>query len=331
MRKRLFASIVLFLSSAIALFAAEMALRWRDDDTRWLIADPDLGYKLNPTLGGVNSLGILHAELAPHQPETLVRVLLLGDSVAADLDGFVSLVRDGLTSESERPIEVINAAIPGYTTYQQRVLLERDLEPFGADLVLLQYCLNDNHRFLHQLGEGGRWVIISRDYERGSEAGLWSTWAPRSAILRRIDWRLRAEERAQRDRVRFPWRNNEFGNAWREDTWRDQEDHLRAIRDSAARMGARFGLVTVPYEPQLSDDALASDRSYTLFPQRKLAMIAERLSFPHLDLHASFLGEREKTLYTDRIHLSKAGHALAASELLSFIEREGLLDVARSE
>ncbi len=323
MRRLAFATIVFVISLAGLAAVAEFTLRQRSDaTTSWLVRDPALNYKLSDALDGVNSLGIRHPEeLGRHDPAVGVRILVIGDSVAWDADGFVHRLGRRLRAASpDRHVEVINAAIPGYTTYQQRRFLERDLEPLGADLVLHQYCLNDNYRFLHEIEEGGRWVIIADGPRRTSRP-----WWQRSALLRRVAFRLRADTRERDEQVLYPWERNEFRTAWAPETWPEQEDHIRAIRDSAHRMNARFAMVTVPYEPQLSDAALREDLDYTLYPQRQLAAIAERLDTAHLDLHAVFRASREGELYTDKIHLTDVGHELVAAELEAFLDRERLL------
>ena len=63
-------------------------------------------------------------------------------------------LRDGL-ADRVGAVEVVNAAIPGYTTHQERLLFESGLDDARPELVLLQYCLNDNHRFLHRFDAQG--------------------------------------------------------------------------------------------------------------------------------------------------------------------------------
>ena len=53
----------------------------------WLVHDDALGYKLNPRLKGVNTLGLMHSEFSPEKPSGLFRIIVLGDSVAFDEEG----------------------------------------------------------------------------------------------------------------------------------------------------------------------------------------------------------------------------------------------------
>ena len=76
--------------------------------------------------------------------------------------GFVSLIRRKMGELENQSIQVINASVPGYTTYQERLFLERDLLQLKPDLVLLQYCVNDNHKFLHMFNTSQRWLVTPK-------------------------------------------------------------------------------------------------------------------------------------------------------------------------
>lgn len=347
-RKAVFALVVSVASFCVVFAIAELAVRALvlggplaalrsfigassgPSSTPWFIADPELGYKLNPAKDGVNSLGIVHDEIAVRPSDDRFRVLVIGDSVAFGRDSFVDRLRDGLADVGPRGAEVINASVPGYTTYQERVLLVRDLLPLEPDLVLLQYCTNDNHRFLHQLDERGHWIITPeaiRALLPGPERGRLARWLRSSYLLERVRLSLLARMTGQSgSRNPFPWNEtSELGAAWRDDTWPEQEEHLRAMQEATRRAGGRLAVVAVPYEPQLEDVALELDRAYTLKPQRKLAEISERLDLVYLDLHAAFARERDLGLFSDRIHLSQVGRELAAREILELLRRESLL------
>jgi lysophospholipase L1-like esterase len=345
MKRVLFALLAFCVPSLLLLGAVELGLRYRmtgglvpairtfmparEKPAGWLIADAELGYRLNPALPSFNSLGIRHREITAPTPGDPPRFVVLGDSVAWDEHGFVEQVADRLQDGTNGPMEIINAAVPGYTTYQERMLFEHRLSVVSPRFVLLQYCLNDNHRFLHKLDEGGQWVVIPELHQRhrGREASWLPTWIDKSYIVQRLRWILRARVRQQREAGDpFPWRHSdEFGNAWIDATWGEQESQIRAIRDLSAESGARFAIVLFPLESQLSKEALELDRAYTLTPQRKLAEIATRLDIPLLDLQPAFLASSEGPLFRDGLHLTAAGHDVAARQLMEFIESLGWL------
>jgi lysophospholipase L1-like esterase len=291
----------------------------------WLVTDVLLGYKLNPARPGINSLGIRHDEIGKDKPHDLFRVVVLGDSVAWDPTGFVTLLRERFAEVRKGRVEVINAAIPGYTTYQERMLLERDLLAIKPDLVILEYCLNDNHRFLHRLNKSGK-RLLTAEAERvlvpegnGSLAMLLRS----SYLLLEIRLHLLAFNFFSKGT--FPWdARADFSAAWQDRTWPEIEEHLRAMRDHLTRIDARFAVVAVPFEPQLQQALLDRDKAYTLKPQRKLTEICRRSDLPLLDLYPAFYANRNLVLYRDGIHFSRLGHELAAQQLLRFLEEEQL-------
>jgi lysophospholipase L1-like esterase len=299
------------------------------------IPDAELGYKLNPNwvYPGhgklINSLGIRYPEIPLAKPVGQFRVLVLGDSISWDKGGFVDLLRERFGRLRNGSVEVINAAIPGYTTYQERRFLERDLLPLRPDLVILQYCLNDNHRFLHRLSSSGKW-LTTREAELAvlpQSTGWLARLCHSSYLIQTVT------ERWILVRVRysggFPWDSHpHFCTAWQDRTWPIFQEHLLAIREVLRRQGSRLAVIAPPYEPQLDPKYLARDASYTLKPQRFLAEICGRAGVPFLDLHPAFLAHRSTRLFRDGLHLTDAGHRLVADELLKFLEREKLARTA---
>ncbi len=284
----------------------------------WIVPDPELGYRLNPNNEDCNSLGFRHGPIERPKPPGLFRLLVIGDSVAWDENGFVSMLHDEF---SNREIEVINAAVPGFTTYQERLFLERIAGPVEPDLVLLQFCLNDNHRFLHMLSDGGHWLFTPEArqalyVEGNGPLARFSRWSHVVLLLRK---RLYARRIARRPGL--PWeRDPAFVTAWRDETWAESRAQLRAIRKTANDAGAEFRIVVIPYEPQLDPELLAKDRHYVLKPQRHLAAICESEGIPLLDLHEVFRTAGEKALYEDRVHLTASGHRVAANAIREWLE-----------
>ena len=346
-RKTILFTIVANGIAAVVLFAVgEFAIRWRlegtaraavasffdadEDEMRlgqpgWNAYDRELGYKLNPANPDINSLGIRHGEIPPDKPRGLFRVMVLGDSVAYDKGGFVTLLRNRFGSIRGGEVEVINAAVPGYTTYQERTLLERDLLAVSPDLVILQYCVNDNHRFLHMLSRSGTWVIAPEARRIVEPEGNGSLGRLLGSSRLVTEVRLRMLRFGMRLGSRFPWDSRtDVASAWLDRTWPEVEEHVRAMHDRLNNLHARFAVVAVPFEPQLRQDLLNRDKAYTLKPQRKLQEICTRLNVPLLDLYDVFLANRDRELFRDSIHLTPAGHELVAEQLSEFLKREKL-------
>lgn len=293
----------------------------------WLTTDPVLGYRVNSALEGVNSLGIRAPEIEVPKPPGVFRIVVLGDSVSWSKNGYVTMLRERLTERYGESIEVINASIPGYTTFQERMLLERDLIPTQPDLVLVQYCMNDNHRFLHYVDRSGQWLVTKEAMHGFSTGGdNWLEWLTRhSATIRRIRFAL-ADPVTPAPGPGFQAPHNpHFGPAWTDEGWETAERQLRAMRDLARENGAAFAILMPPIRGQLEPAWLEEDADYVLEPQRRMADLAERENIPLLDLHTPFFGAAPDTFFRDPVHFTQRAHRATNEEVLHFLRSEDLL------
>jgi len=289
--------------------------------------DPELNYRLNPDHPGINSIGIRGDEVSLDKPAGIQRVVVLGDSVAWPEDGFVKLLGDKLVGKAE----VINAAIPGYTTHQERILFGRELLKYKPDLVILQVCLNDNHRFLHRFDSRGG-MIWSQEAERallpskGDPLALLPNW---SYLVIRI--RL-AYMRMTRPRSRFPWDGApDFVTGWRDEGWERFREEFSLLRRAAESINSRVTVVVFPFAPQFRLDLLEEDEDYVLKPQRILRQICDELDVPLLDMYPVLRDNGDWDLLPDRIHLSEEGHVIAADALYQHLVENRLVADASTD
>jgi len=302
----------------------------------FFVHDPELGYRLNPEIEGFNALSFRGPEVIPEKAPGRTRLLVVGDSVAWDDGGFVTRLADDLDRREPGLVEVLNAAIPGYTTHQERVFLERLLAPIRPDVVVLEYCLNDNHRFLHQLTEDGGWLLTAeaRAALLPEGDGLLARVARRSYLAIEINKKLLARAR-DHGNLR-PWESEaDFGPAWKPETWPAVREEILAIHRLTRAAGAKLLVVAVPYEPQLDARLLERERDYVLGPQARLGAICAEDGIPFLDLEPAFEAHHRQParppLFRDRVHLTAAGHELTRRVLLERLLAEGFLppEVAR--
>ena len=348
LRRRLaFSCVALFLSTSVALISGEFCVRWHMEGsffealdsvfgsrtaaaaerTPAMVPDPELGFRLNPAQDGVNSMGLRYPESITEKPAGQWRLLVVGDSVSFPWNGFVGLLRDELRREDPRQL-VINAAVHGYTTYQERRFLERDLMRLRPDLVVVQYCVNDNFRFLHRItSKGRRLMTLEAKNELFPEGGGLAGWLSRNSYLAYAV--RKALFAAAQDAGRELWKHRFARTAWEEDAWRAQEENFAAMVKVVRAAGARLVVFAVPHEFQLDPELRAEHGDRVIFPQRQLAKICARLEVPFLDPFDEFAKAREQRLYTDHLHLSEAGHRLAARRLLAFLRRRGLVRRAK--
>ncbi len=343
-KRLVFGIITVFLSVSISMLGVELALRRQVEGSwsavfgnlvsggvpysnlgsdQWVISDPDLGYRLNPDHPDNNSLGLRNPEIGIKKPAGTKRILVLGDSVAAGADSFVTILRQKLKDRAQ----VINGAVPGYTIYQERLYLERDLLRLEPDLVVLQYCTNDNHKFLHRLDPEGQFLIT----EEARRALLPDqrdplSWLPGNSYLAfrlrfaLLKWRTRQEPG-------YPWdKMPDLATAWRDESWDEYRQQFLAINKMVENSGGTLAVVVAPLAAQFDPGMLRHDPRYVLKPQSKLAAICRQVQVPMLDLHPVFYKHQGWTLYRgDGIHFNETGHQVTADALTDFLESNRLI------
>ena len=249
--------------------------------------------------------------------------LARSDSVAADADGFVTILRQRLKDRAQ----VINGAIPGYTVYQERLYLERDLLRLEPDLVVLQYCRNDNHKFLHRFDpEAG--FLLTEEARRALVPDQRDplSWLPRNSYLAfrlrfaLLTWRTEQESG-------YPWHKLlDLAAAWRDESWDEYGQHVLAIHKMLRNAGSRLVLIVAPLAAQFDPGMLRHDPGYVLKPQSNLAAICRRAHVPMLDLHPVFYKHQGWKLYRgDGIHFNERGHQVTADALGDFLESNRLI------
>ena len=342
MKKLIFAAVTVGLATGLALGAVEFYLRYQmlgSASAVWaelvsgaapysnlgsegrVIYDPELSYRLNPAQPQVNSIGIRNAEIEREKTPGRLRIIVIGDSVAWPENGFVHLLSEKLGALAE----VINAAIPGYTVYQERILLERYLIDYKPDLIIQQYCLNDNLRFLHRFTQKGG-MIWTQEAQRAlfPEHGDPLAWLPSGSYLA-VRLRL-TYTRWTKPRGEFPWEDAfDFVKGWQDDGWAFFREQFGLIRQSADSVGARLTVVMFPFAPQFRSDLLAKDEDYVLKPQRLMKEICDEAGVPLLDMYPVLKDAGGAELLPDRIHLSDEGHRITADALYEHLVANGLI------
>lgn len=296
--------------------------------SNWVIDDPDVGYRLNPAREEINRRSVRHAEIAVPKKKSVFWIILLGDSIPAARNGFPDALRESLARVGD--IELINAAVPGYTSFQEVEFFKRYLKDTEPDLILWTYCLNDNHRFLHVFDRnaGMLWTDEARQSVQTNstlDSVIGNSHLLTSLRLGLANWRRNGRD-AQ---AKYPWETAiDFNVAWKDYSWVDYEQNLRELKTILDEQSARLVIVIFPYEAQLRLTG-APDVEYVLKPQRKMRALCEKYGVPCLDPFPVFAARnaRGERLFEDGIHLNKAGHDLTAKEIFRFLGQEELIPV----
>ncbi len=123
-------------------------------DRALMVAHPYLGYVPNPSYRDGenyhNALGYRGEEVAVPKPDGVFRIACLGGSTTygayvTNAETYPAALEAYLHEQGYRQVEVINAGVNGYTSWESLINLEMrvlDLEP---DLVIIYHGINDVH------------------------------------------------------------------------------------------------------------------------------------------------------------------------------------------
>jgi hypothetical protein len=269
--------------------------------------DPRLGWALREGWTGefplphrtthvaISEQGFRDAARAPHPPSGKNRVLVLGDSF-----GFGFGVEHEETFERRletlRPdLEVVNAAVPGYGTDQELLLLEERGLALRPDLVLVLFHPNDllNNEWPRQYGYPKPVFRVDGDGLRldnvpvpGGRAYRLLLRTVRSSFLLNRLWLLTIE----------PTQNMHESPRL---AWDVTERLLVRLRDESSKAGAHFVVVTFPWIDDRTNAALV----------RVNAFLAKD-GLPHVDLGPDVVANENLERSTE--HWTPAGHEAVA-------------------
>jgi GDSL-like lipase/acylhydrolase family protein len=157
--------ILVVLSACFALIAAEIVLRIANhplakahvDYSMWYRPSEYFGHELIPNFEGlgplgvpvkINSFGFRDEEHERKKPNGTIRVLCLGDSFTFGWgvkveETFLKRLERTLQVRSGRPVEVINAGVPGWGLAQYDRYLKRDGLEYSPDIIVIAYFADD--------------------------------------------------------------------------------------------------------------------------------------------------------------------------------------------
>ncbi|HET7293561.1 MAG TPA: HEAT repeat domain-containing protein [Vicinamibacteria bacterium] len=219
------------------------------------------------------------------------RVAVLGDSVTLGAgieakEAFPQVLQAALEADGRR-VEVMNVALWGWSTRQQRIAWERIARRYRPDQAILAVCLNDLAELQNNLARPPRWLSWLHE---------------RSALVRRaVDAsgreigsveELFREPDAERVRHAFALFH----------------DEVRALRRAVEADGARLDVAVLPFRFQVEPGAPQPTA------QASILAFCAREGLRCVDLLPA-LGRLGAAAFVDYDHLSAAGARVVASEL----------------
>lgn len=297
-----------------------------DPDLIWSLKSDWRGAELNGEPVTINSRGLRGPEVDLSRERPAKRILFLGDSVTFG-DGLAEglTIPDQLRGElnnwfSAPSIEVLNAGVPGYSTFQSAGYYRLRGKLLEPDLVLLGFCFNDvTERYTSLAAYGGeRFFMLNVDTSVGMSwpRRLWQRTATRHALVSL----LRNEaKRGEHYRV---------GKLWTDPTaphiveaWQLVYGEIDRLAEAASSSGARLAVVIYPYAFQLADGNRGDG------PQRTLIGHLQSRGILFCDLLQPMKQQDAPAhvLFQDDNHFSALGSRLVAKQIAEFIDKHDLL------
>ncbi len=237
------------------------------------------------------------------KPEGWRRIAILGDSVTLGAEirpeeAFPQRLEARFRAEGRR-VEVMNVALWGWSTRQERIAWQRIARRYRPDQAVLAVCLNDIPELFNNLSRPPRWLGALHE---------------RSALVRLL---VDAEGR-EIDSVERLFAEPDSPRV-REALERFFEE-VRALRAEVEADGAGFAVVFFPFRFQVEDGAPGP------VVQQRIAAFCEAERLRCLDL-LPVIGRVGSSAFSDYDHMSPSGASLVADTLYT----SGLLAAGDSD
>lgn len=341
-------ALVLTGSTFAALVALEVGLRIADrpkyqelDNSGRHAADPDVGHVYVPnhrqTLQSreyrvewaSNAQGVrCDRDFGPKQPG-VIRVLCVGDSFTAcdqvEYRESWPAVLEACLNHDLQParFEVVNAGFPGFATVNEARWIAKFAAAFAPDVVLLGMTPNDlleNQFPLQYTARNGQMVSSAStdaDAQRYEHRKNWWCLAgvvERSLLKARFDKAPAVRRLLGRPPINHMEAYMVERNEKAQRLYALCEQYLEDARANAESLGAKFGLVVIPYSHQMH--ALGPNLDPTRFG-RHWTEYAAAHGVMAVDALSAFLAHEEPASlhWKEDTHCTAAGYALVAAEV----------------
>lgn len=330
---RNFKILTLICSLIICIFLAEIVARlyyFNKLTTNRLILsrNPDLIYEHRPSIlftntYGIktkyNSLGFSGEEIIAKKAGTL-RILGIGDSImdAPYLNEdkkFLHIIAQELKEATGKIIEVINAAVGGYNTWQELAMIKEKGLAIKPDLIIVSICLNDfnsSKPILNKMLFSNR---IGENYRDGSKARYFNSVYQRSDLYKFIYDFFSNSKRKMYTKEGFLSYAKSYDIGITNEEFRKWRYPFNQMMDLAQSNKIEILFVIFPLQGQVINREMFSCKDLSdFFVQNKAHCI---------DLIGNFsIADTEgKALYRERdiIHPNEYGHQLAALYITKYL------------
>ncbi|MFH1467695.1 MAG: SGNH/GDSL hydrolase family protein [Pseudomonadota bacterium] len=268
----------------------------------------------------INRLGLRGPEWSIEKPPGVRRIMAVGDSSVYGFgvhDGEVFTSR--LDTALGDHVQVINAAVPGYSTYQTINLLQIRALALQPDLLVIGSIWSDNNFDSFVDAD----LLAAYSSFRNRRGRALKELLQRSAIFHLLDYKLRVLRQFPAER-RVGWmvgRGEKIGK--RRVPIQEYARNLETMVELAHEASAEVAFMVLPNR----EDILSAYASGAAWDPYRGVMLdtAERHGAPVLDLPSLFRGTGESAddLFLDEMHPTAEGHAIWAAALQQLLMDHG--------
>lgn len=315
---------------------------------RIAIKNPDTGEVFDTQ---TNSFGLRGPEPAVPKPHDTIRIVVVGDETVlgleiADEETFAVRLQEHLTAAWRRPVEVINAAVPGDCPLIAALRLRYELAALRPDLVICHFDISDvaddySLRRLTVLGRGDKPLGCPHPQLEKPVRGVSEKIGDHFLVARLAQRKLADFWRAKRPEELTDDIDHPLGKfAWVMDDPPDWSQHIQQafssladVHKAAAISMSRLLITTCPVPWQVSARAssgrgvreacgIPADTVYqSELPFRLLADFVKQRGMVLCDSSAAFRESPngDQLFLNNAARLSAAGHELYAETVAQFL------------
>lgn len=364
--KSLFKKIIaLTLSLAVSFILIEVLLRLvgKDFPLLWM-PDAELGWKQIPGarkhwteegdgLVFINALGQRDRERQREKKPGIYRIAVFGDSITeanqVNLDKTFCYLLEEQLSTREKPVEVLNFGVSGYSPVQYLLSLKRNGPLYHIDCAVWAIFLDNDvagcHPDLNPTAGAPPYAVFDadsvrfdssraeksfQDYHRQPLHFL-RTWSCIYRFLSETRQRIAAQRSARSGGAangipkRFLLYEKPLHPEW-EKAWETFEKILIEFKKDAGRQGISFLVLSVPAAQVVNEKgwknilagepAMAGKAWFLEEPENRLVALCRKHSIPLLQAFRAFKSKSEETLFFGNAgHLTAKGNQLMAEVL----------------
>ncbi len=333
--------LILLLSICFISLTCELALRFwkkawpfesavhmpnhlteRDQPLRWRLSHSERR----------NHLGLRNREIV-NKKSGINRILFLGDSLiwsSQTSSGrlYTEVLEQRLNAASAdgtNSYEVINAGIPGYTTYQELEFLKiygLDMEP---DIVVLSFVFNDvYYKYLHRPTKDNFLAPepLSSLHYFDTNTFLGNIFAG-SYLAHQVVMRGNMLRKRVLRQPLFPFEERgDFYLAWKYYGWTAVQQLIGEMQQLLKEKGVPLSVLVFPVSDQVDDRYRSLNKEHVLYPQSRISNICSSYEIPMLDLTDIIYAGGGTVLYEDYLHLNAKGNDVVLDAIEMFLDNE---------